>query len=112
MSRPDNLEASLSEPIQLQSVKGSVVVSVRAQPAARKNALTGVHDGALKIAVTAAPENGKANVAIAELLSERLGVAKSKVKLVSGATARSKKFSVDGISLEEVAKRLSDLGLR
>src|SRR5437868_3236888 len=44
--------------------------AVRAQPGGRKNAVRGVHDGCLKVSVTAAPEKGKANDAVLDVLCE------------------------------------------
>lgn len=62
-------------------------------PRARRNALT---DGTpIKAEVTAAPEDGKANAAVAELLARALGVAKSRLTLVRGATSRDKLFRLD-----------------
>ena len=62
-------------------------------PRARRNALT---DGEpLRAEVTAAPEDGKANAAVAELLAHALGVAKSRLTLIKGATSRDKVFRLD-----------------
>jgi uncharacterized protein (TIGR00251 family) len=82
------------------------VVPVRAQPGARRNGVVGAQAGSLKIAVTAAPEQGKANKAIAEVLCEALGVKRSRVELLAGATSREKKFLVRGLKAEEVRARL------
>ncbi len=70
------------------------VLSVRAQPNARKNGLLGERAGALRIGVTVAPEKGKANAAIAEILAEALGCRVSNLVLLSGETSRSKRFLV------------------
>lgn len=69
------------------------VLSVRAQPNARKNGLLGERAGALRIGVTVA-EKGKANAAIAEILAEALGCRVSNLVLLSGETSRSKRFLV------------------
>lgn len=67
---------------------------VRATPRARRAACT--RDGDLwKIAVTAPPEEGRANAAVAEALAHALGVAKGRLTLVAGATARTKRFRLD-----------------
>jgi uncharacterized protein len=50
------------------------LLSVRAQPGARKNAVLGEHAGMLKITVTAPPQDGRANESITELLREWLGL--------------------------------------
>ena len=53
-------------------------------------------DGSLRAYVTTVPENGKANAAVLKLLSKALGVPKSRLELVRGATARDKLFRVRG----------------
>ena len=70
------------------------ILLVRAQPGARRNEVRGVQDGALKVCVTQAPEKGKANKAIVEVLAKWLGVRKSQIELISGETASQKKFLV------------------
>ena len=68
--------------------------ALRVTPGAHRNSLTMV-GGALRAAVTAAPEDGKANAAVAELLARALGVAKSRLTLIRGATSRDKLFRLD-----------------
>ena len=80
---------------------------VRAQPGGRKNAIRGTHDGALKVSVTAAPENGKANEAIVDLLCETLGLRRSRLALLSGQTDRRKRFLVRDVTVDEL-RRLID----
>ncbi|UWQ25836.1 DUF167 domain-containing protein [Leisingera aquaemixtae] len=65
-------------------------IAVRATPKAARNAIAAA-EGALKISVTAAPENGKANEAIRRLLAA-MGTAASRLELRRGAAARDKLF--------------------
>ena len=81
------------------------VLPVRAQPGARKNAVTGEHAGALKVAVTAPPEDGRANDAVVRLVSDALGVP---AELVSGFTSRDKVVAVDGVTAADIERLLSD----
>ena len=60
------------------------VLAVRAQPGARRNAVVGAQAGALKVAVTAPPDQGRANKALAETLAAALGLKKSQVELIAG----------------------------
>jgi hypothetical protein len=83
-----------------------VILPVRAQPRARRAGVVGEHAGALKVAVAAAPERGKANDAIAEVLADELGLAKSHVRLVSGPASRQKRFLVVGLTREQLQARL------
>jgi uncharacterized protein (TIGR00251 family) len=68
----------------------------------------GEHAGALKIAVTAPPEDGRANQAITELLREWLGLKRSQVELASGATNRNKQFLIRGVSVSELGDLIEE----
>lgn len=78
------------------------LLSVRAQPGAKRNAVLGEQAGALKVAVTAPPEDGRANAAITELLREWLGLKRSQVELAGGPTNRNKTFLVRGVKPDEL----------
>ena len=71
------------------------VISVRVKPGSRKGPLveTGA-DGELTVYVREPAVEGKANEAVVRLLAEHLGVAPSRLDLVSGATSRVKRFRV------------------
>ena len=93
--------------IALESRDTGIVLPVRAQPGAKKNALTSEHAGQLKVSVTQAPEKGKANAAIIDVLVEALGLKRSQVSLVSGETSGQKKFLITGITLEVLQARIA-----
>ncbi len=76
--------------IELSAHERGTIVPVRAQPGARKDAVLGERGGALRVAVSAPPERGKANAAIQDVLAEALGVRASQVGLISGETSRDK----------------------
>ena len=88
--------------IEINSHADGCVLSVRAQPGARKNAVVGEQAGALKVAVTAPPEDGRANVAITDLLRDWLGLKGSQVELFNGPTNRNKAFLIRGLTPEEL----------
>jgi uncharacterized protein (TIGR00251 family) len=95
--------------IELTDHAAGVVLPVRAQPGARKTGVLGEQAGALKVAVTAPPEDGRANKALAEVLHEALGVKKSQVEIVAGATSREKCFLIRGVTKAELAARIAAL---
>jgi uncharacterized protein (TIGR00251 family) len=84
------------------------ILPVRAQPNARRAGVQGEQNGALKVAVTAPPEDGRANQALVEVLRETLGLKRSQVELVSGQTARDKRFLIRGLSRAELEARLAE----
>ena len=68
------------------------LLHVRVQPKARANAVVGWRGQTLRVWVTAAPEDGKANRAVIALLADSLGVAATSISLVRGASSRDKWF--------------------
>lgn len=81
-----------------QEKSDGLVVHVRVQPRASRNQLDGLVDDRLRVRLTAPPLEGEANKACAAFLADLLGVAKSKVTLVSGPKSREKAFKVEGDS--------------
>ncbi|HMD47591.1 MAG TPA: DUF167 domain-containing protein [Bryobacteraceae bacterium] len=53
-------------------------------------------DGTWRVKIAAAPEKGKANRALCEFIAEKLGVAKSSVRVISGETSQLKRVQIDG----------------
>jgi uncharacterized protein (TIGR00251 family) len=92
--------------IALREHPEGVILPIRAQPGARKTALIGEHGGALKLAVTAPPEDGRANAALIELVRELLGLKRSQVELIGGATSRDKTLLIRGLPADQIAARL------
>jgi len=94
----------------LRGVAGGVTLAVRVQPGAKRTSVTGVYGegeaAQLKIAVQAPPIEGRANLALIELLADKFGVAKSYVELVSGELSRSKVFLVRGVSLGQAQAKV------
>jgi uncharacterized protein (TIGR00251 family) len=82
-------------------------LAVRAQPGAKRNAVLGEQAGALKVAVTAPPEDGRANAALTELLRDWLGLKRSQVELAGGATNRNKTFLIRGLTPDELGKLIT-----
>jgi uncharacterized protein (TIGR00251 family) len=85
------------------------VLPIRAQPGARKAGVRGEQNGALKAAVTAPPEGGRANRALVEALADALGVKRSQVELIAGHAGRDKRFLIRGVSKAELERRLAAL---
>jgi uncharacterized protein len=83
---------------------------VRVVPGAHTSALVGRHGDGWKVRVAVAPERGRANKALLELLAERLGVRASALRLVAGHTGRDKIVEVEGIGAEELVRLLDEGG--
>jgi uncharacterized protein (TIGR00251 family) len=95
--------------ISVEETPSGLVVAVKAQPGARRNGVTGIHDGKLKVAVTQAPEKGKANSEIAKVLADALGLNKSQVELLSGQTSPQKKFLIRGMLARDFLAKVTTI---
>jgi uncharacterized protein YggU (UPF0235/DUF167 family) len=92
----------------LRADDGGVLVPVRAQPRARREGLAGLHGGALRVATTVAPEDGRATERIGRLLADALGVPRSAVCCVLGPARRDKLYRVAGLTPAQAAARLRE----
>lgn len=87
-------------------------VAIRLSPRASSNRIVGWRDSAdgsgpaLAVRVTAPPVDGKANAALVRLLAKRLGLARSRVRIVRGETGREKLVEVDGLDEAGIRERL------
>jgi uncharacterized protein len=79
---------------------------LRVSPGAARPSVVGRHGEAWKVRVAAAPERGKANQAVLDLLAETLRVPRTDVELVSGASARDKVVALRGVGHAEAERRL------
>ena len=77
-----------------EAAGGAGRIAVRVTPGARIERLE-LAEGKLIAKVRAVPEDGKANVAVAQLLAAALGIATSRLRLLRGATSRDKLFQLD-----------------
>lgn len=82
-------------------------LNLRIAPGAGRSAIVERHGDAWKLRVAAAPERGRANASVVELLAVALNLRRPDVRLVSGATSRDKVVEVVGLSLEEAEQRLA-----
>lgn len=87
--------------------KGGIYIAVHAQPGARRPQLRGMHGDAIKLAISQAAQDGKANTAIVNTIAEAMGVAKGDVAITSGQSSRQKRVFVQG-DAERLKARLAE----
>jgi uncharacterized protein len=92
--------------IPVHQTAAGVTFAVKIHPRAKKNAISGEFDDALKLSLTAPPVGGRANQACIEFFANLLKVSRSSVTIASGQTGRRKVIQVAGLSAEEVWKRI------
>ena len=96
--------------IPLKQTANGITFSVKVQPRARKNAITGTVGDVLKLALTAPPVEGKANQAVIAFLADFFDIPRSSVTIASGVSSRLKLIRITGASLQALEQRLHRLG--
>jgi len=84
-----------------------ITFNVRATPRARQNKVAGKVGDAVKVYVTAPPEDGRANEAVIETLADFLGVKRRQVEIITGESNRNKVVRVTGLTPAEFTGKLS-----
>ena len=70
------------------------MISIHAQPGARRTEVAGPHGDSLKIRVAAPAIEDRANDALVDFIAKKLGVARRDVALLNGAKSREKCFEI------------------
>ena len=74
----------------------ALLLTVKVQPGAKTDALTGVEDGALKVRLKAPAIEGRANERLRAFLAECFRTSKTRVEIVRGKTGRLKQVRITG----------------
>ena len=83
-----------------------VRLEVYIQPRASRTALAGMHDGVIKIRIAAPAVENAANRALIDFIAQQLGIAKRRVRIISGGASRRKVLEIDGVSADFIAAAL------
>lgn len=93
--------------LDIATTNSGVILSIRTLPGSSKNRIVGEYGGRLKLAVTAAPEKGKANKAVIELLADILRINESSIHIISGESSRDKRLMIEGLTPEDLKSLLN-----
>ncbi len=96
---------SRSQP-DLQQTQLGVILRVKVVPGATRSRVVGVLDGALKVAVSAPAEKGKANKALIKLLADVVGVPRNRITVQQGHTSPHKLLLFEGLAREDLLAKL------
>jgi len=86
--------------------EGRLLLAVYVQPRASRTGLVGIHDQALKLALTSPPVDDAANKALLVFLASFFKVARQQLVLHKGRQARRKQIIIDGLSEEAIRRRI------
>ncbi len=82
-------------------------IKVKVLPRSSTNQIIDNEGDLFKLKLTSPPVEGKANIALIELLAKRLGIAKKRIEIVSGKRSRLKSVLIYGLTLEEITQSLN-----
>jgi uncharacterized protein len=80
-------------------------ITVRVAPRSGRTAVESGPDGVV-VRVRSAPEGGRATEEAARALAEKLDVPRTRVHLRSGSRSRRKIFDVEGLSSQDLQRRI------
>jgi uncharacterized protein (TIGR00251 family) len=83
-----------------------VRLRLRVQPRASRNEVVGLSGDQIRVRIAAPPVDGAANDTLVRFLADRLGVPRSSLVMTAGTGSRSKVVLVEGVTPDQVARRL------
>ena len=85
----------------------AITLDILVQPRASRAKIGPMHDGRLKIAVTAPPVDGEANAAVIELLALQLVIARTSIAVIAGASSRRKTLRIEHVTAQQLAELIA-----
>ncbi|MCS5587918.1 MAG: DUF167 family protein [Porticoccaceae bacterium] len=79
------------------------------QPKASRDGIIGLHNGELKVRLTAPPVDGAANQCLIKFFAKQFGIAKTQIKILSGQSSRHKLLLLDSPSIIPTAAKISTI---
>jgi hypothetical protein len=101
----------LTQTILIRETKNGLSFDIHVNPHASRADIAGISEGMLKVKVTAPPVEGAANEACIGLLSKKLGLRKSQMKISAGARGRKKTILVSEISKADLEQKIHKLDI-
>ena len=91
----------------IEATTTGVTIKIYVAPRSSFNKVVGVHNGAIKVSLTAPPVDGAANKSLIEFLAKVLEVPKGAVRITLGEASRNKVVSVSGLGAQAALKKLA-----
>ncbi|MCK4665289.1 DUF167 domain-containing protein [Candidatus Dependentiae bacterium] len=92
--------------LEITEKEDSIIIPVKVIPKSSRENIK-IENDILKIKVTAAPVDGKANKSVINYISKFLHIPKRSVQIISGLTSRKKILVLRGISKEDLIKKIN-----
>lgn len=92
--------------LEVHAVDGALQFAVKAVPGSSRDRVLGLRGSALRVAVAAPPERGRANERLCEVLAGVLGVPARDVDVVQGTSSQHKVVRVRGVDEARLRRAL------
>ena len=93
--------------LDLHETAAGLTVRVHVQPRAKQTGISGAHNGALKVKLTAPPVDDAANRALIEFFSSLFHLPKSRITILAGPKSRDKVLQIKDLSLHDFRSRVA-----
>ena len=103
----ENAPGDKKEGVKIIRRQDAVIFYVKVTPSSNRTCLAGIQNGMFKIKLSAAPEKGKANQALIDFLSDKLGIKRKFVTIISGLTSKVKQIAVEQETAETITEKLT-----
>lgn len=97
------------EDLKISRTSAGITFQVKVAPAGSRTSIEGIYDDMLKVKLAAAPEKGKANKALIDFLSDRLGIKKKFITITSGRTSKVKLITIEQETAETLVEKLKSV---
>lgn len=98
-----------ADQLEINTCEGGSLLLVKVVPGSSRDKIAGPLGTELKVATSAPPEKGLANLAVARTLAKALGLDRRAVVLTVGQTSPHKQFRIEGLSPGQVRARLAKI---
>jgi len=93
--------------LMIRAIDEGVIFEAKIVPGSSRTVVSGIHDGMLKVRVSAAAEKGAANKCLIEFLAKQIGIRKNAIGIIAGKSNPIKRIQVLGVSAETLLKELN-----
>lgn len=97
------------EEFEIEQRGESLRFSIRVQPRASRNQVSGLFQGALRVRLTAPPVDDRANRQLIDFMSSLLEIPRRNIQISAGYTSRLKTLELTGLSLREFQARIEKI---
>lgn len=104
----DSQNVEMNEQIEVLPDADGVRIAIKVVPGASRSKVQGVWQRALRVAIAAPPENGKANAEVVEFIAKLFGVRRRDVTIVRGMTNPHKTIAIQGIDIQTARLRIAN----